>query len=300
MYSIVLVYNILIISIYYYYYFGPQGTHSRFNKHNHQCVIRRRYICNTGRYIHTYIHTYSNEGIEKERNKNMDHNNTDMKIADMLTRYVEELEKKVDQIEYKIKLQQVVQDKKNHQEKQRQQMLHQEKYYLNDWLAKLAELKKKKANLILEAHLLSIKHDHELSNSILLTNQFKTLYNRQKKINSLKIKVHSNTFSSNNKLSQFIKKDEKSENKTLQRKLMNSVFLTKSIALQNDEANQKIIEKRSEIEVTQRKLRLINDEKKNNNVHKLQFEIDMLSKNVYSLEQSCVNIIKKIRTKRMA
>ena len=81
---------------------------------------------------------------------------------------------------------------------------------------------------------------------------------------------------------------------------MNSVFLTKSIALQNDEANQKIIEKRSEIEVTQRKLRLINDEKKNNNVHKLQFEIDMLSKNVYSLEQSCVNIIKKIRTKRMA
>ena len=35
----------------------------------------------------------------------MDHNNTDMKIADMLTRYVEELEKKVDQIEYKIKLQ---------------------------------------------------------------------------------------------------------------------------------------------------------------------------------------------------
>ena len=114
------------------------------------------------------------------------------------------------------------------------------------------------------------------------------------------VKVHSNTFSSNNKLSQFIKKDEKSENKTLQRKLMNSVFLTKSIALQNDEANQKIIEKRSEIEVTQRKLRLINDEKKNNNVHKLQFEIDMLSKNVYSLEQSCVNIIKKIRTKRMA
>ena len=251
-------------------------------------------------YIHAYIHTYLNEGIEKDRNKNMDHNNNDMKIADMLTRYVEELEKKVDQIEYKIKLQQVVQDKKNHQEKQRQQVLHQEKYYLNDWLAKLAELKKKKANLIHEAHLLSIKHDHELSNSILLTNQFKTLYNRQKKINSLKIKVHSNTFSSNNKLSQFIKKDEKSENKTLQRKLMNSVFLTKSIALQNDEANQKIIEKRSEIEVTQRKLRLINDEKKNNNVHKLQFEIDMLSKNVYSLEQSCVNIIKKIRTKRMA
>ena len=42
------------------------------------------YVTQVDTYIHAYIHTYLNEGIEKDRNKNMDHSNNDMKIADIL------------------------------------------------------------------------------------------------------------------------------------------------------------------------------------------------------------------------
>ena len=231
----------------------------------------------------------------------MNHSNEDIKIADMLTRYVEELEIKMSNIESLVLKQENDIKHLLYQEKKQQGLLYQHKKLFYNSEANFSQLKREKTQLIYQAHLLSMKHDHELTKSILYNKLVKQLQRRNKNILELEVIVEKKLNEHNNGIScQFYKEDGRDKNAALQSNLSSNVFFTKSIVLQNEENTRKINEKQSEIEVTQRKLKaIVQGTGREINIHKIQFEICILNKNILHLKQSCTSIVKKIRAKRM-
>jgi hypothetical protein len=231
----------------------------------------------------------------------MNYSNEDIKIADMLTRYVEELEIKMSNIESLVFKQENDIKHLLYQEKKQQGLFYQQKKIFHSSTADLSLLKREKTQLIHQAHLLSMKHDHELTKSILYNNLVKQLQRRNNNIHELEVIVEQKINQSDKGVTyQYYKQNEKNKNAALQGNLSSSIFLTKSVVLQNDENNRKINERQNEIEVTQRKLKaIVQGAGREINIHKIQFEICILNKNILNLKQNCTDIVKKIRAKRM-